>query len=825
VVYRKTVSFITAIWNVLLVAGSIIFILSGTDKLTWAGYLIALYLGHRITHFNSSSEKLDHPMANEKINAADYLSRQARSALVQAANKANLFGGSFLLYLAKELIDKKEAREAFIRLDVDYDQFKAKLEEHLNASMSQIKEDYKAINLSIETLSVGAIEMSLANHNQEIRAADLLAALAGFKESQDMSKLFGLFEISSDDLERALIFGRFSRNLWARKLPTGLGGFVSQPYKLRHRIMNRAWTARPTPNLDRFSVDFTDMARAGATGLLVGHETEYQRMIDTLSRPNKPNALIIGEAGAGKEAIVGHLAYEIIRDRVPPPLFDKRLVAIDLNSLLAGADSAEQELRIKNIFEEINQAGNIILYLPDIHNLSRTAGRYELNIVNVIIPLILSNDFPTVGSTYPKDFKQFIDNQGSFADAFQFIDVNEISVSDAERVLTYDSLILEGRYKIKITYSAIKKSVEIAHKYFHQKLLPSSADDLLKEALAEATGRSAEVLTADDIIAVAEKRVNVPLRDAGEKEREKLLNLEVLIHEKLIDQEAAVSAVSKILREYRSGLSANKGPIGSFLFVGPTGVGKTELSKILAKIQFGSEAAMVRFDMSEYQDKSSFSRLIGSPDGEMSGALTEAILRKPFALVLLDEFEKAYPDVLNLFLQVFEDGRLTDNLSRVVDFKNTIIIATSNAESEFIKEAMDKGQKMEAITEELKKRLVRTFHPELLNRLQIIVFKSLSMDDLHAVAKLLFKEVEVSLNNQGIKFQITDEAIGKIAEIGYSPAFGARPLKSVIADKIKSPLSEMILRSEVQKGGGIKVTLEDNELNISIEKSEESRSS
>ena len=356
--------------------------------------------------------------------------------------------------------------------------------------------------------------------------------------------------------------------------------------------------------------------------------------------------------------------------------------------------------------------------------------------------------------------------------------------------------------------------MEIAYKYFRQKLLPSSADDLLKEALAEAAHKGDKILSADDIIFIAERRINVPLRGAGEKEREKLLHLEELIHERLVDQEAAVSGVARILREYRSGLSAGKGPIGSFLFVGPTGVGKTELSKVLSRIQFGSEEMMLRFDMSEYQDKASYYRFIGSPDGEMPGALTDAVLRKPYSLILLDEFEKAHPDVLNLFLQVFDDGRLTDNLGRTIDFKNTIIIATSNAESDFIKESLDKGLTMEAITEELKKRLIRYFHPELLNRMQTIVFKSLSMPDIVSITRLLLDDLARTLEEQGIKIKVEDPALEKIAELGYSPAYGARPLRGIISDNIKAPMAEMILKEEAPRGSVVTVSLENDKIRI-----------
>jgi ATP-dependent Clp protease ATP-binding subunit ClpC len=809
---RKLVTYLATVWIIILTAAAALFIISGINRLFWPGLLIALYLGHRLLHLNHARFVLGNLPAKGRINTSHYLNQRALNVLTSAFDKCLMAGGDFNLFLAKECLHFKEVREIILRMDIDYLELEQKLNESWKKSLEEKTNKREEIYSQVGSLVLEAISVSLRSGGQEVDVVDLFPALAAVG-SEPLLRVFSLFNIEPGDLEKALVFGKFSR-FWFNWIPTSLGGFASQPYRLRHRTMNRAWTARPTPILDSFSFDLTDMARAGLVGFLIGHKQEYDRLVDILSRPNKPNALLIGEAGSGKETIVGHLAYEIIHDRVPPQLFDKRLIALDLNALLAGADLGEQQARVKAIFEEIAKAGNIILYVPDIHNLSRTAGRYELNIINTILPLILSNDFPTIGSTYPKEAKQFIENQSSFADAFQFIQVQELTPAEAEIVLIYNSLILEKQYRVKITYGAVKQAVAIAAKYFRQRLLPGSADDLLKEALAEAARRGDKVISAEDIIAAAEKRINVPLHKAKTEEREKLLRLEELIHERLVDQEAAVSSVAKALREYRSGLVATSGPIGSFLFVGPTGVGKTELSKVLARIQFGSEEMMIRFDMSEYQDKSSYYRFIGSPDGELPGALTEAVLQKPYSLILLDEFEKAHPDVLNLFLQVFDEGRLTDNVGRTVDFRNTIVIATSNAESEFIKESLDRGSDMAAIVSELKKRLTHYFRPELLNRLQLVVFKSLGVTELRRIARLLLDDLSRTLEKQGIKMTVEEAALEKIVELGFSPSFGARPLKGVIADTIKAPLSEMLLKGEIGRGGDILIILEKDEIKV-----------
>jgi ATP-dependent Clp protease ATP-binding subunit ClpA len=427
--------------------------------------------------------------------------------------------------------------------------------------------------------------------------------------------------------------------------------------------------------------------------------------------------------------------------------------------------------------------------------------------------LVISNDFPTIGTTYPREYKQLIETDSVFASAFQEIQVDEISEDEAERIMVYDSVILEGIYHVTITYSAIKSAVQLAKRYFRTKLLPSSADDLLKEALSEASRNGDKSINGESVSKIAEKRAKIPMHQAGAAEREQLLQMEDIIHEHFIDQEVAVRSVSRALREYRSGLVRKGGPISAFLFVGPTGVGKTELSKILAKVQFGSENAMIRLDMSEYQDKGSVMRLIGSPDGAVAGILTDAIIERPYTHVLLDEFEKASPDILNLFLQVFDDGRLTDNLGRTVSFQNTIIIATSNAHSDFIKSELSQGRTMEEVASTFKDKLTDVFHPELLNRMTVIVFRNLSQGDIVNIARFQIDELKDTLKEEkGIELSVSDEATSKLAEWGYDPIFGARPLREVMSEKLRGPLSEMILSETLERGAVINAVMDGDKI-------------
>ncbi|MDO9065845.1 MAG: AAA family ATPase, partial [Chloroflexota bacterium] len=385
----------------------------------------------------------------------------------------------------------------------------------------------------------------------------------------------------------------------------------------------RAWTARPTSYLDSVSTDLTDLAREEKIGFLSGHDNELKRLLDILSRSSKNNALLVGEPGSGKDTVVEHLAYRISKDDVPAELFDKRLVMLSISSLVAGAEPNEIINRAHKVVNEILAAGNVILYIPDIHNLVRTSGEHYLSVADALIPVLNRSDFQVIGDCAPQDFKRDIESKTDFISAFEVIPVEEISEEETIQLLSYEALILEKQFKINITFRAIKQAVKISHRYFRDKLLPASAEELLKETVANVKNRGEKKLTEDDVINVSQAKIDIPLEEAGTEEAQSLLNLEERIHQRLIDQEEAVKAVSQALREYRAGLSRKGGPIAIFLFVGPTGVGKTELAKILARLQFGSEKNMIRFDMSEYQDRRSIFRFIGTPEGEVGGSLTE----------------------------------------------------------------------------------------------------------------------------------------------------------------------------------------------------------
>jgi len=821
---RKFVRIIIWVSYIILIALTFVFmfLLSGSPRFWWAGVLLVIFLLNLLFRFNWA----DHFLAEVgkisravkiKINLASYLAPSAYNMIEDAFSRASIIGGDFDLRLLKNLLECRDAKESFERLELSLPEFSQKLEEYLNKSLDQ-KPKTKDLLEKTEKLVCEAYREAVLFNENFIEPRNILVAL--FKvNSSNLAKLLNLFNLSADDLREVLIFGRYQRPFaFFRRLPTALGGFIRRPFYTRRREVNRAWTSRPTPTLDKFAVDLTDLARSEKIGFLIGHKEEYERLVNILSRPVKPAALLVGEPGIGKETIVKRLAYQIVKDRVPPALFDKRLVSLELGSLVAEATPEELSGRLKQIIDEIIQAGNIILFIPDIDNLIKTSGEYFLSASDILLPVIGAGFFPIIGATYPREYQQFIESRTDLAAAFEIIRMEEVSESDAVRILVYDALILENQFRVKIKFGAIKQAVILSHRYLRTKLLPSSAEEVLKEALAGIQNQGRKILETEDVIAVVERQTKIPIQKAGPEETEKLLNLEELIHQRLINQEEAVKAVSRALREYRSGLSRRGGPIAAFLFVGPTGVGKTELSKILTQLQFGSPELMIRFDMSEYQDKQSISRFIGSPDGQTPGNLTEAVRQKPYSLILLDEFEKANSDILNLFLQVFDDGRLTDNLGRTVDFQNTIIIATSNAHSEFIKTEIEQGKPMPSIAEELKQKLTDYFKPELLNRFSsIIVFRSLTIEEIVRIARLQLKDLAKTLReNQGIGLEFEDNVVSKIAELGYSPVFGARPLRQVISDNLRSVLAEKILRKEISRGNTIKMTLAGEKLELKV---------
>ena len=625
-----------------------------------------------------------------------------------------------------------------------------------------------------------------------------------------------------------------------------------------------------TKTLNSFGRDLTQVARNGEIDPVIGRDEEINRIIQILSRRTKNNPCLIGEAGVGKTAVAEGLALKIANGEVPEILADKRIVSLDLTSMIAGTKyRGDFEDRIKNAIEEVKNAKNVILFIDELHTIVG-AGSAEgsADAANILKPSLARGDFQIIGATTLEEYRKFIEKDAALERRFQPVNIDEPTPDEAIEILKGLRDRYEAHHNVKIPDNAIISAVNLASRYITDRFLPDKAIDLIDEAAskvrlsaltyppelkeldnkiksmenekAEAikrqdyegaakirdeqkalkeslekqkeewkgkTSKFSGEVTVNDIANVVSMWTSIPVTELTKEETERLLNMESILHKRVIGQNEAVTSVAKAIRRGRVGLKSPKRPIGSFIFLGPTGVGKTELCKALAEAIFGDEDAMLRLDMSEYMEKHTVSRLVGSPPGyigfDQGGQLTEKVRRKPYSVILFDEIEKAHPDVLNILLQILEDGRLTDSQGRTVDFKNTIIIMTSNVGARLITDSQknlgftydlngdrDFDKVKSAVTDELKK----LFRPELLNRIDdIIVFDRLTKADIEQIAKNMLDELAVRVEDMGYELKFTDKAIAEIANAGFDQTYGARPLRRAITSKIEDPLAEQIL--------------------------------
>ena len=631
--------------------------------------------------------------------------------------------------------------------------------------------------------------------------------------------------------------------------------------------------------LDKFGRDLTQAAKNGEIDPVIGREKEIQRVIQILSRRTKNNPVLIGEPGVGKTAVAEGLALEIAKGNVPEILKDKRVVSLDLTGMVAGAKyRGDFEERIKAAIDEVKKSKNTILFIDELHTIvGAGAAEGSADAANILKPSLARGDFQVIGATTLNEYRKYIEKDAALERRFQPVKVGEPTPEQAVQILKGLRDSYEAHHKVKITDEAINAAVTLSSRYIADRYLPDKAIDLIDEGaskvrLASLTspdnvkeledeiadyekekasaineqdferaarlrdeqkelqtklddakkkwqeqqkGNSGEV-TAEDIAKIVSEWTGIPVVQLTKEESERLLNMENVLHERVIGQSEAVTAIAKAIRRGRVGLKDPKRPVGSFIFLGPTGVGKTELCKALAEAMFGDENAMLRLDMSEYMEKHTVSKLIGSPPGyvgfEEGGQLTEKVRRKPYSVVLFDEIEKAHPDVFNMLLQILEDGRLTDSQGRTVDFKNTIIIMTSNVGARLITEKQsslgfnsenenaeesEKKDIKELVTGELRK----VFRPEFLNRVDdIIVFNKLNKDEIKQIAVKMLKTLENRLDKMNIKISFTDNAISEIADKGFDENYGARPLRHAIQNEIEDPLSEQMLEGKVKDG-------------------------
>ncbi|MDI2586318.1 MULTISPECIES: ATP-dependent Clp protease ATP-binding subunit [unclassified Psychrobacillus] len=755
-------------------------------------------------------------------------------------------------------------------------------------ALEAIEVDTKVIEVGIEELvGTGAEEVGpIVNYTPRAKKVIEL--------SVDESRKLGHSYIGTEHLLLALI--REGEGVAARVLNNAgvsLNKARQQVLQLlgsndqSHGNANNSAAPASTPTLDGLARDLTQIAREGTLDPVVGRSKEITRVIEILARRTKNNPVLIGEPGVGKTAIAEGLAQQIIQNEVPEILRDKRVMTLDMGTVVAGTKyRGEFEDRLKKVMDEIRQAGNVILFIDELHTLIGAGGAEgAIDASNILKPALARGEIQCIGATTLDEYRKYIEKDAALERRFQPIQVDEPSVAEAIQIIYGLRDRYEAHHRVKITDEAVEAAVKMSDRYISDRFLPDKAIDLIDEAGSkvrlrsyttppnlkeleakleairseknaavqsqefekaasfrdkeqklkdelekmkndwkEKQGKEESEVTVEDIAAVVSMWTGVPVSKLAQTESEKLLKLEEKLHERVIGQAEAVDAISRAIRRARAGLKDPKRPIGSFIFLGPTGVGKTELARALAEVMFGDEDAMIRVDMSEYMEKHSTSRLVGSPPGYVGfddgGQLTEKVRRKPYSVILLDEIEKAHPDVFNILLQVLEDGRLTDSKGRTVDFRNTVVIMTSNVGADALKYNKHVGFNLQEagktdykdmkgkMLEELKK----AFRPEFLNRLdEMIVFHSLEKEHLKQIVSLMTEQLAKRLKEQGIELELTEAAQEKITTEGFDPAYGARPLRRALQKHVEDRLSEELLKGEVLAGQHVVFDVENDE--------------
>lgn len=766
----------------LLSNGDILMIISGAGLILIAG--VAPFLAFRAWQ----ADKWRTPLPEKKLKDVE-LNKENISYWFD--RKTQVFVGSLgsSANIKQALFSTRQTQFILVRLGIGSDSF-------LENQFDQ--------NIAIEDIMLKAGEFAQIEESQLIKIGHVTGAV--FALDKSLEKVMVDHDIVIEDVLNVV---SWQERIWNElDAPSEL----INPSKLRFTGgVGRDWASGYTNYLDKFANDVTDIVTSPHFDhQFIAHKNQIDEVERILSRSGKHNVLLIGETGIGKRTMVLGFARRLVMGDTLMPLRHKRLVELDVSSILANASSSGVlEARLIGLLNEAVKAGNVILYIDDIERLllnnDNKAG--SVNAGEILLPYLQSSVFQLIGTISPADYHMAIERQMAIASSFEKIEISEPDEKTTIRIMQEVAPSMEMRHGVVATYQALRQIVVRASRYLPQRKFPEKGIDILDEVAVDvATKSKSKLITPEAVDALLSQKTNMPIGEAKEEEKESLLNLEQSLHERVINQTNAIEAISNALRRSRAGVKTEGKPVGTFLFLGPTGVGKTETAKALAEIYFKSEKEMLRIDMSEYQEISSLRRLIGDETQGLGGALTNGIREKPFTVVLLDEIEKAHPKILDIFLQVLDEGRLTDALGQVADFRNAIIIATSNAGANFIRQSIEANIQnfdMNAITKELLNQIQNDniFRPEFLNRFDsVIAFRPLTIEELEKVVDLQLNALNKRLSNRQITVKLSEGARSKLAKLGFDPTYGARALTRAMSNSLENLLAQKLLKEEIQKG-------------------------
>jgi ATP-dependent Clp protease ATP-binding subunit ClpC len=757
---------------------------------------------------------LKYPKIGATNNTADLLEYEAAKVFERAFEISRSLGEKELstktLLLA--MIEDNVMDKLFIRILPSYRTIKKQLKDSLSGAhpFSGKFSLFTSRQISPEVLKLLDDSLALRDKHgsKRISVLDIMAAL--FDHNEEFKQFILSQDLDRNDLEELADWYEHIWSFWREyKKFWNLSNLLRQP------PIGRDWIFGFARHLTAFAINLTDkMEFSRPTVKLASRQKELEQIEETLARSGETNVLLVGEEGVGKDSIILDLAEMIARGKALPQLNYKKVFDLNL-SLIAG--SSKEISDVQNILlatlNEAVKAGNAILILKDLHNfIGEIDGLGRIDISEILVPYLKSSNVQIIATTNPSSFHKFIEGRSELMEVFERINISEPDSSQTLKMIQEAVPSIESRQGVILTYGALKQIVEGADRFIRTAPFPEKAFDLLSEVVSYSIAQKIRIITKDEVYEVISRKTGVPLGPVAGEEKDKLTRLEEIMHEELVGQDRAVEVVASTMRRLRTGLAKQGKPAGVFLFVGPTGVGKTLTAKILAKTYFGSAERMLRFDMSEYQELEALDRFLGSTRTNEPGQFVTQVRDNPFSLILLDELEKANKNILNIFLQVFDEGRLTDVFGRKINFEQNIIIATSNAGADLIRELVKQGLDPSLEKERVVDLMIQGHHfsPEFLNRFdEIVIFHPLSENQVSKITELLLKSLAKRLKDQGYDYEPTKEIADYVAKAGFDPQFGARPMERVIRDKVESAIAKKILNGEIKKGKGFTLSVGD----------------